>query len=158
MRASESDGDTVATHRAAPAASGGAAVATAAGRLLSGANELLTFERGEEGVDRGSDVFRRNLKLLLKPDADFVARQALLEKRPHTRTRRVQLEDPVALEMDEHGGTSHIARNHSWMWTKLRRETGTLCVIHHGLEVSLRADGAESQARDRGSCSRKRIM
>src|SRR4029453_11549401 len=114
MRAPDSHGATVATHREAGASSPcAAACATGSGRMVLGTNEMLAFERHEEGVHSCGDVFRRHLELLLKPITDLVSVQALFEERPDARARGVQLEDPVALEMHEDCRTAHVSCNDS---------------------------------------------
>jgi hypothetical protein len=125
-----SQGASAAIHRAAPFSQSAAVDATAAVCRPLAANEMLTFQRGEESVYGRGDVRRRDLEFLLKARADRIAAQSLLEERPDARPCDVQLKDAVALEMDENGGPPHVARDDARIRPKIRLETGTLSVIH----------------------------
>jgi hypothetical protein len=96
---------------------------------MLGNNEMLSFQRSEEVVYRRCDIVARHLEFLLEAGKDLVAVYALLEKRPDARAGGVQLEDPIALEMHEDGGTAHVARDDSRTRSKIRGETGTLLLI-----------------------------
>ena len=96
---------------------------------MLGNNEMLTFQRSEQIVYGRCDIVARHLEFLLEAGKDLVAADTLLEKRPDTRAGGVQFEDPIALEMDQDGGTAHVARDDSRTRSKIRGDTGTLLLI-----------------------------
>ena len=96
---------------------------------MLGNNEMLTFQRSEQIVDCRCDIVARHVEFLLEAGTDLVAAHTLLEERPDARACGVQLEDPIALEMYQDGGTAHVARDDSRTRAKIRSETGTLLMI-----------------------------
>src|SRR5436309_7671925 len=88
-------------------------------------HEPLAQERRQQFVDARLDVVGRRLVIRTQPAADRFAIEPLLDQRPDARAGRVELEDAIAFEMNEHRRSTHVSRDdavartqsHAWQRT-----------------------------------------